>query len=83
MQEVTHTDIARRAYELWEREGWPNGRDLDHWLRAEREILHQALALKTPDAQATAAQIGQEVANPSIREQKKMGQPDRKRKATR
>jgi Protein of unknown function (DUF2934) len=30
--------IRRRAYEIWEREGWPHGRHLDHWLRAASEI---------------------------------------------
>ena len=28
--------VERRAYELWETEGRAHGRDLDHWLRAER-----------------------------------------------
>jgi hypothetical protein len=31
-------EIAKRAYAIWELEGQPNGRDLDHWLRAESEI---------------------------------------------
>ena len=30
--------IARRAYQLWEESGRPNGRDLDFWLEAERKI---------------------------------------------
>jgi hypothetical protein len=30
--------IRRRAYERWEREGRPQGRDTDHWLEAEREL---------------------------------------------
>jgi hypothetical protein len=29
--------IRERAYELWEREGRPHGRHLDHWVQAERE----------------------------------------------
>jgi Protein of unknown function (DUF2934) len=28
-------EIARRAYDLWEDEGRPEGKALDHWLRAE------------------------------------------------
>ncbi len=31
--------IARRAYQLWEKAGRPTGRDLEHWLRAEAELL--------------------------------------------
>jgi hypothetical protein len=30
--------IADRAYQLWESEGRPEGRDVDHWFRAEREL---------------------------------------------
>lgn len=30
--------IARRAHELWEGDGRPEGRDLDYWLAAEREL---------------------------------------------
>ncbi len=32
-------DIALRAYEIWCDEGCPEGRALDHWLRAEQEKL--------------------------------------------
>lgn len=32
-------EIARRAYELWMQEGQKKGRDQDHWLAAEREIM--------------------------------------------
>ncbi len=31
-------EIAKRAYRIWEGEGRPSGRDLDHWLRAEAEV---------------------------------------------
>jgi hypothetical protein len=31
-------DISRRAYELWENEGRPEGCDLRHWLQAEQEL---------------------------------------------
>lgn len=34
--------IARRAFELFESNGFVHGRDLDHWLRAKAEILHPA-----------------------------------------
>ena len=32
------TEIAKRAYTLWELEGRPTGKDLEHWLRAEAEF---------------------------------------------
>jgi hypothetical protein len=31
--------IRLRAYEIWAREGMPEGRELEHWLQARREIL--------------------------------------------
>ena len=31
--------IRERSYQIWEQEGRPAGRHLDHWLRAEQELL--------------------------------------------
>ncbi len=37
---VTDRDsIARRAFEIWEAEGRPEGREVEHWLRAEFEVI--------------------------------------------
>lgn len=30
--------IAKRAYELWVEQGYPEGRDLENWTRAEKEL---------------------------------------------
>lgn len=30
--------IAEHAYHLWENEGRPHGKSLDHWLKAEAEV---------------------------------------------
>ncbi|MGA2409136.1 MAG: DUF2934 domain-containing protein [Candidatus Binataceae bacterium] len=30
--------IREHAYHIWEKEGRPEGRDIDHWTQAEREI---------------------------------------------
>jgi Protein of unknown function (DUF2934) len=32
--------IRLRAHEIWEEEGRPKGRDVDHWTRAKWEIEH-------------------------------------------
>ncbi len=32
-------EIRRRAYEMYEQEGRQHGRDREHWLRAEAEVL--------------------------------------------
>lgn len=37
-----HDQIARRAFELFEGDGRLFGRELDHWFKAERELLHPA-----------------------------------------
>jgi len=31
-------EIALAAYYIWEKEGHPQGRELDHWLRAEHTV---------------------------------------------
>jgi hypothetical protein len=36
--------IRKRAYAIFEKEGCPDGRDQDHWLRAESEIISGSLA---------------------------------------
>lgn len=38
MTSERHAEIAKRAHAIWELEGRPSGRDLDHWLRAEAEF---------------------------------------------
>ena len=35
---VADSDIARRAYELFEQRGGEHGHDVDDWLQAEREL---------------------------------------------
>jgi hypothetical protein len=34
----TDADVAMRAFEIYEREGRPNGRHLAHWVQAESEL---------------------------------------------
>jgi hypothetical protein len=38
MDTAKHQDIAARAYAIWEQEGRPDGRSIEHWHRAEREL---------------------------------------------
>jgi hypothetical protein len=35
-REITHADIAKRAYEIWA--SGKGGSETDNWLRAEREL---------------------------------------------
>lgn len=34
--------VARKAYEIWEAEGRPHGKDQDHWHRASAEVAAEA-----------------------------------------
>lgn len=49
--------IRDRAYQLWEAEGRPHGRDQAHWLAAERELAAASgaagEAIAAPAARAT------------------------------
>jgi hypothetical protein len=56
--------VRKRAYELWEKEGQPHGKDQAHWYKAEQEIkgghgrgVEEAIAEKsaTPPAAEKAA----------------------------
>jgi Protein of unknown function (DUF2934) len=42
--------VRARAYEIWEREGRPRGRDQDHWYQAERELAAEASDETEPPA---------------------------------
>jgi hypothetical protein len=39
MNKQEHHAIATQAYSLWEQEGCPHGRAMDHWLTAEHQVL--------------------------------------------
>ncbi|MEM8664014.1 MAG: DUF2934 domain-containing protein [Pseudomonadota bacterium] len=41
--------IRARAYEIWEREGRIEGRELDHWLEAQAELTAAAMAAQDAD----------------------------------
>ena len=42
MYDELKVKIRRRAHELWECEGYPDGLAERHWLEAEREIIEEA-----------------------------------------
>lgn len=48
----THDVIARRAYEIWESEGRPDGRAADHWFRAVQQLNAQRSEPAEPTAEA-------------------------------
>ena len=52
--------ISRRAYELWENEGRPEGCDMRHWLQAEQELG------QSRDGAESSAQAGAPARNSDI-----------------
>ena len=54
-----HDSIAKRAYELFEQNGHEHGRTLDHWLNAEKEMLHPVAVelMETDDALTLRAEV--------------------------
>ena len=47
--------IRERAYQIWEREGRPEGRDFDHWTRAVAEVSAEEGGDKGPAPAKQAA----------------------------
>lgn len=42
--ELSRDEIGQRAHALWQREGQPHGRDVEFWLRAEKELQREKSA---------------------------------------
>ncbi len=40
---ITYDQIARRAFEIWDKEGRPEGKDQEHWLQAEEGLRKEGL----------------------------------------
>ena len=45
LSDVLENIIRHRSYLIWQREGCPDGRAMDHWIRAETEIHVELSAL--------------------------------------
>lgn len=51
--ETLRPKIEQRAYEIWQSEGSPHGCDIDHWFRAEAEIMSSpACTTPTPNVES-------------------------------
>ena len=46
--------IRARAHQIWEREGRPDGRHIEHWEMASAEIAEEAKPAKKPASLAKA-----------------------------
>lgn len=66
-EDALRWQIAARAYGIWEQEGGPHGRALEHWLRAEAEVT------AAPDNPPTFAE------SEAVDKQEARGSADRRR----
>jgi Protein of unknown function (DUF2934) len=44
---ISEDAIRERAYHIWEREGRPHGRDFEHWVRAQIELIAETTSTTT------------------------------------
>jgi hypothetical protein len=61
----SHDAISNRARELWESSGQIDGRDLENWLQAEKELLEAAGEDSSNETIAEGANISQAKASPT------------------
>jgi hypothetical protein len=59
-KEPSGEEIARRAYELYVQRGGENGKDVDDWVKAKKELSDEPVV---EPAKAKAAQAGRQNAN--------------------
>ena len=62
---LSREEIASRAYQIWEACGRPPGRELEHWLQAERELASPSGEANLEDAPASSSPPWGSGAHPS------------------
>ena len=65
-QNVSHESIARRAYEIWQSEGCPDGRAMEHWLRAVSEVKRQSNGTEHSSTRMETAEVRAEEREPEM-----------------
>lgn len=55
---ITHEEIRARAYQLWQENGRPAGRDAEFWFQAENEHRARRDALHDRNVQGAQARAG-------------------------
>lgn len=67
--EALRKQVEERAYALWESEGRPHGHHLDHWCKAESEIMsagNGASGSSSPDPATTPANNKKKAADAKV-----------------
>ena len=57
----TNDQIATRARRIWQERGSPGGRDLEHWLEAERQLRDELAAHARPPSDASRRAKGMDL----------------------
>ncbi|MBL8659545.1 MAG: DUF2934 domain-containing protein [Rhodospirillales bacterium] len=52
MSDDKQSRIGKRAFEIWQREGCPDGRSAAHWQQAEAEIVAEEADAPSPKKKA-------------------------------
>jgi hypothetical protein len=86
MRIPSEQSIRERAYELWEQDGRPDGRSIDYWLQAARELEDEAAPGTEADAgpalaakpAVNAVELRERARQPNMRKRrvKEMGVPN-------
>jgi hypothetical protein len=66
MKKPTRMEVVRRAYELWQKAGQPEGRDQEFYHQAERELEAELSTIASLDIRSALDRIAEELASPRI-----------------
>lgn len=80
MDETIERRIRDRAYRIWEEEGRPAGRDVDHWLRAAQEVAAEDHARNGADEAAPPAAEAAAPAKPKRTRSPRAAKPEKEAK---
>ena len=78
MNDDLATRVRQRAYFIWECENRPEGRHLEHWLRAEAEIEAERLPSTDQAEQPSSGQPAPDVAETAGTAPKAVGRVKRR-----
>jgi len=68
-----HEEIQKLAYDIFEKSGRGHGRELDHWLEAERIIRAREIEVRAADIEAISIKRVVERSDIKRHEAKKIG----------
>jgi hypothetical protein len=79
MRIPSEQSIRERAYQLWEQDGRPDGRSIDYWLQAARELEEEEVArsaqpdgdpVREPKPSVNAGEFRERVRQPNMRKRR-------------